>query len=1159
MTINQSTIVEVYNSELEQWENITSGILSIDTTTGSDSFQGFWDQADTGQFVITSRGTTADPQLHNYIKSNALVNIKVNENTIFAGFITDVNVKYNKNDKQTVTINGTDLIGYLNRLVVTQEFIDTEITPTYPTGLVPVDYLLEVCTYALAPEIKSFFYIAYTSKEDFVQLTSPSSSPAILPTPVKVKVEPGKTLYELIATGMSSGLMRYECVDARQYYFMPYFKYDYSFFTPFWDDWYAGSFMYFAKTNEEDPWQADIYDFSTEITYKNINLSNGLDKMINQVTVNNTDPATQNNLIIDTVSDDASVTTYGPARLDGFTTFTTTSNPFLLPTSTIAGQAAVYQDEIIQYQSQPSTTIDYISIDMNKYYDSIYAPSNGSRIFVQHKLNNDEYITGYFVVSGVKNRITPTDWICELILRKSEHEIYRQNRPKTPTITLSATSGDTNDTFTASIGNYTSADWAKVSRIEWQVNYLTGLGTIPGSPPSEVNASWPTFTNNTVSWNYDDGGPLVGYPSEYIGPGYYAVAVWITNADGYVTSAMSEDISIIGATAHADFLFTKDASEHVTFIDNSGADTNTWSWNFGDGTTYSGKTPPKKIYAASGTYNVTLTVNNGFNTSTITKPITIVIYQLAVQFLRLRYQGTVTKPAGQADYTTDLIDTIGLIELMNTSNQQTGGVQPMYVQPKICDKVEDIGKGHIGTSVYTPVNRGSYIVSHGGFTSYDCYVPPIPAPEGQIWDDYDKYTVYVAAKLTRIDGTNTNTYTYYNGPSNNGVGATLTFPSAPTMIDGVSVSTITSPVKVLIVDDFIQDFNDDAGSFTNPYGGVYIYDPTTPTVMTRSTDFDEASDLNYDFYVEILNGNKTWKPYVGYPIYDFPEWPFVHYASNPTIGAFRYLNWPPYIPEVPGYTYQKRYYEDIVNGTTAALYGGYSPNYTTNYNSGGPLDPMSQSMRQTWNVVEPRGTFGGQYPKYKFHPVITNNPDGSQTKSIDVDLVIWYSQTYNSGTSSSSTSSAWRRYFNNQPAGLNATGGGSPTPNISYLPGGTPSRLVYWSNWGSGGSGFDERYKLKEVKVWPGLETTAFGAIIDSVNSSSGIGSCDTAVSGDIRTVISEFGVTPEKTYLPIEISVSEDGSLYRKIGEATYTGANVMSTTYITAMPPYSNAPIQT
>jgi len=1158
MRPGQAIKLGVWDIANSEFVDITNGVISIDTKTGSDSFEGFWDQPDTGQFAITTRGDTADPNLNPLITANSLLTITIGDansassERILYGFITDVNVKYNKNEKQIVTINGTDLIGYLNRLIITEDFIADNITPTYPTGLVPVDFLLQYCVYLFDPVIETFFNLQYLRNADFVNFAGMSSyfsSPP--PTPL-VKVEPGVTIYELISSGMSTGLIRSECQFGRDYFFMPYHKYDSSFYDDFWDTLYAIDTMHFVRTNETDPWQSDYEPSSTSIesTYRALNLSNGLDRTINTVIVNNTNPANGDIFTSDPVTDDQAIIDYGPAKLDSSTGFTTTTNPFWLSSSTVAGQAQEYAENIIDWQSQPETIIDSVTIDMTKYYmfpseeEFVVSPDNGSRMFVQHKLTDGTYISGYYVVCGVRHRITESEWFADFILRKSEYEFIKDNRPKKPEILLNTDTGTTATTFNASIDNYTSEDWDNVESIEWMVNYpATLLNNIPSNRPSEIfnttfGLSVPIFTANTVSWTYDDGGVLEDYyipVGDFLlnGPGEYLVLVWVKYKNGLTTISEGAYVGVTSAEAYADFAFIKNASEEVTFIDQSGADTNTWDWDFGDGTTYSGQNPPKKIYAASGTYNVSLTVDNGYDTATVTKPVTINIYQIPVQYIRLRYQGTVTKAAGEADYPVDLIDTIGLVEIKNTLGQQTGGIQPFYLgRVGAMEKVQDIGKGN-NLSSSAP---STIFDSYSSYTDYPCSTDPRIG-----YTRHEVYAVYASFGSG---------YIYNNGSS--GVGATITFTNPLTSIDGVAVSSITGTVKIL----FLEFFTTPNPEFwSSPRNGVYDFNASAPTLLTRSTDFDEPSNFNGNMYFEPQNGDFTWRPAQTDPPI-IPPAIFRISGVNPITNlGINDLNMS-YIPWNSPYSNTLRYYSDFVThpGVGNIQIGTYSPFYTTNYSSGGPVDPMSQSMRTTWNGAIVRGTVGAQYPKYKFHPVITNNLDGSQTKSIDVDINVWYSQTYINGTSSSSSTSAWRRWLNNQPAGRNATGGGSPPPGISYLPAGNTSRLAYWPNWGTGGSAYNENLKVKEIKIWPGVEGTVANS---SIVNTAGVDNC----SGEVETAlipIDQYGVRSGKTYLPISIAVSDDGVTFRKIGEAEYVSGSVMETTYTVSMPPYSSAPVE-
>jgi PKD repeat protein len=987
---------EVVGSPNGEWVDVTDGLVSFNSKTGYDSFDGFWDQPDTGLFTIISRGPTVDPHINELIKTNRVIKISTidiidnpyvtSEYTPFIGFITDVNVEYRKGDTQLVTINGTDLMGYLNRLVVTQDFIDTNITPEFPDNVVPLHYLLSLASYQLDPQISSFFNLAYSTRYLAPGNADKFRIYPIPPNSALLKIEPGQTFYELICQGMSSASMVYENYLSQYYNFYPNFKYDP--LSSYYPDVFAAVPTYYLKTNSSDPWINDIEpnDF---LTFKYISLNDGFNKIVNQVSVTNTNPKTAETLELEPFVDTASTTSWGPAKLTALTTYTTTTNPFWLDSSTIANQALQFQNDIIDYQSEPKLNIESITIDMLANFDklNLYTlPDNETQIYIQHRVSENNYITGYYTISGVRHIIDESIWYCEFILRNSETREYIDNQPKAPIIAITADGvpadeysidGTTATTFVASISNYTSEDWDNVESVEWMVNspFVYEFNQQPSQiiSPNKANGfegyfdgyTPHIFDETTATWTYDDSGILSGFPSDLYGPGIYVVQVWVTGKNGYKRHAMLEaEISITAATAHADFNFSKDAQERVTFFDTSGPDTNTWNWNFGDGTTYSGKTPPVKQYTSAGTYNVTLTVDNGYDTDTITKPITINVYQIPVQYVRLRYQGTVTRPAGATEYPVDLIDTIGLVELINNTNQQMGGIQPFYLgRVGTLEKVQELSKGN-----------------------------------GYQW--------------------------------------------------------------LRILDDPITKANHEE----------WIY---------QSSPLDPND-----------------------PIY-------------------------PYSP--------------------------YAPNYITDYSSGGPLDPMSQTHLEEWTDNAVRGTVGGTVPKYRFIPVVTDNPDGSQTKSIDIDINIWYSQTYITGSKTSSSSSVYRNYRNNAPAGSNSFG---PTAE-TYLPAGRLASLAYWNDWGTGtGLEFNQATKLSEVKIWPGMDTkvkkTTSKQLVNVGTNQFWM------FSPPVDPPLDRFGVQEGKTYLPISIAVSDDGVTFRKIGEAEYVSGNTLTTTYDVPMPPFSSAPIE-
>lgn len=1060
MQVKDAIRFSLWDTVQNEWVDISEGVLSINTKTGVDYFQGFWDVVEPGQITVVSRNELLDPYANNLIRQNAIIKVHaIRQNpywtpesqyvdplldkVIFLGFITDFNVEYRKDDFPLITINGTDVLGLYNRYVITEDIYNNEILPEYPDGVVPINYLLSLAT---DPDSDLWWYIGistyYTNRSQggLVSVYTLDDTP----NAPKVKVEIGKTFLELINEGISTGLMEYASIGGTEFRFYPYFKYDSSYWEPYNSYIYNWSGDYFAQSEPGPNLENDgIFN------YKFITINDGFDRMVNLVAVSNTDPETGTSQTFDPIGDQALIDEWGPANISASTVFNTQTNSMLMNNPTIAEQAERYQADILEFQAAPELSINSITIDMIKQYWSLdhsanlHLPGDGAGIEINHKINETTNITGKFQVCGTRHIITPDSWMCELITRKfKEPDLVAANIPKTPKISITpytidteyavpAIEGTTATNFTATVTNYTTEDWAKVERIEWMVNqpwynYIAYYGLAPSQYKSleiipQYLYDWsmfdnaPIFTGQSVTWNYDDGGPLNGYPHYMLGPGQYSVVCWITNTDGYTVRGVAEYagqdngealiLNIYGAQAHADFSFTKNASEEVTFVDASGPDTNTWSWDFGDGTTYNGKYPPVKKYTNTGTYNVTLTVDNGYATASITKQVTVTYYTLNVRYIRLRLQGTVTKAAGAADYTTDIIDTFGHLRLQNLSGTETGGNNPIYCIPRTIDKVLDLAA-----------------------------------------------TTWV--------GTN-----------------------------------------------------------------------------------------------------------------------------------------------------------DLI--TT------YNPVYRTNYNSGGPLDPMSQSYGST-NVNPNYISTARELPKYKFLPVITNNPDGSQTKTLDVDLIIEYSQ---------------RILVSPMPDFFD----GKRSPVLPYRPAGNPTYLRFWNEWDSN----LEKRKLNAIRFYPGsdliitgkeilnttstvtnwtgplyygsagspiyaasnlvtvaaaqgvqfyvgqtieIRYTADGTLADSgtitqiggtglqyttnsinnfANGSTGpfnVTSPTTYANG----TADRMGIKQGKTYLPISVAVSEDGITYRKVADLTFNSAGTvpgypstgtadeLTATYLGVMPPMNSLAVE-
>ncbi|HYG52971.1 MAG TPA: PKD domain-containing protein [Flavobacteriales bacterium] len=124
------------------------------------------------------------------------------------------------------------------------------------------------------------------------------------------------------------------------------------------------------------------------------------------------------------------------------------------------------------------------------------------------------------------------------------------------------------------------------------------------------------FLNNstgasTYSWNFGDGSPITTVISPAHGfatQGLYTVTLIATTAFG-CTDTVQHDV-FVDPIPNSSFNFTVECvGDSSQFTDlSTGAITN-WAWNFGDGGT-SALVNPAHLYAAAGTYSVSLTVTN---------------------------------------------------------------------------------------------------------------------------------------------------------------------------------------------------------------------------------------------------------------------------------------------------------------------------------------------------------------------------------------------------------------------------------------------------------------------------------------------------------------------------------------------------------------------
>jgi len=93
----------------EEGEDITSGIINVNIVQGTDLYEGPQEQIDTGQFTIISRNPNLDPKINTNLKYNSRIQFW-DERTgeFFRGYVTDIQVEYQRKDDPIITITGMD-------------------------------------------------------------------------------------------------------------------------------------------------------------------------------------------------------------------------------------------------------------------------------------------------------------------------------------------------------------------------------------------------------------------------------------------------------------------------------------------------------------------------------------------------------------------------------------------------------------------------------------------------------------------------------------------------------------------------------------------------------------------------------------------------------------------------------------------------------------------------------------------------------------------------------------------------------------------------------------------------------------------------------------------------------------------------------------------
>jgi gliding motility-associated-like protein len=154
------------------------------------------------------------------------------------------------------------------------------------------------------------------------------------------------------------------------------------------------------------------------------------------------------------------------------------------------------------------------------------------------------------------------------------------------------------------------------------VKPAAAFSTIPAAPAIICTNTTVQFNDASTPvgsyeyiWNFGDGSVISGYTAAqknpthtYTAPGIYQVMEIVSN-NGCADS-VTHTVTVTGPSVNFTYTFNCANQSQFTFTDHTGGTIVSESWKFGDGHTAMGS-PVMNNYAASGSYNVVLTVTDG--------------------------------------------------------------------------------------------------------------------------------------------------------------------------------------------------------------------------------------------------------------------------------------------------------------------------------------------------------------------------------------------------------------------------------------------------------------------------------------------------------------------------------------------------------------------
>jgi len=626
--------------------DITDGILNVESIRGTEVYQSAAQIFDIGQLTITSRNKNIDPHINPDIRFNAEIWVSYQDEILFRGYITDVNVEYGAfNEDTIITINATDPIGLIQRHRFSQDFSDY-VRTNYPNGINIIELCNELNGYynynTGKTEIENFYI-----QTDWAMIRGEQSQ---LSCPIaKTAIKPNDPALDVITALLQSSLFT---LAQRNFgaYIYPYTKYDSYFYNFNYTEYLNTLPVSFASDGSAIPYKSILVDDGFQRTSNLIDISNS------SVEFGTGSTFVENSSSYGPYILQESATDWGSNQLTMGTVFSGTEDT-----------QTTYDDlarDLLEVDGVPELNIAQITVDAGKYWEeynpiyyinSIFGTLDVSDYKIKHDINDSLSIEKVYTVVGVRYSIDYNNFYATYTLKESQAYLLREKQIQQPQVVINGTldpsgewyNGDTNFNWVASITGFPTG---QIAQVDWDLDafYIDG--------PEIIN-------DPTATWNYDP--PLVD-PEDWQGPGFKKVRAVITTIDGWRVYSNEVLLNITGAVPHADFVYTSNSYGGYTFTDTS-FDADTWLWDFDDGTTSTLQNPPTKYWTASDTYNVSLTISNGVNTDTKTIPVTISNTLIPVKYVKARFSGTRTRATSGSPWNKTFITSLSKFDIRTPS------------------------------------------------------------------------------------------------------------------------------------------------------------------------------------------------------------------------------------------------------------------------------------------------------------------------------------------------------------------------------------------------------------------------------------------------------------------------------------------------------------